>query len=56
MSRSGCDQNGCSFSDVWSGDEKRVIFQFFIMNDYRIKTQKLEMKKRFNKMKGNNEK
>ena len=56
MSSSSCSQEGNCFSDQYYGDEKRVIFQFFIMNDLRIRHKKLEMKKRFNKMKGNNEK
>ena len=53
MSNSSCNQESNGFSNVWCGDEKKLIFQYFIFNDLRIRNQKLKMKERFKKMKGN---
>ena len=40
----------------WNGNHKEEVFQFFRLNDLRIRQRKLEIKELFKKMKGNNEK
>ena len=41
---------------TWIGNQKKEVFQFFILNDLRIRKRKLEMNELFKKMKGKNEK
>ena len=43
------------YSNRYFGEEKEVIFQFFIMNDHKIRTQKEQMKELINSRKKINE-